>query len=131
MVHRYSTASPPGTSSLATTSDSGSRSTATATWCLRTLPTGYLGFVAQDDPQLIQEVRLIGGYRWDPETREIGSAVVSARDGRHKVLWVLELAETTTASGVIHFQPQQTDSGLPGLPQIVESVEIEKDSGSE
>jgi hypothetical protein len=93
--------------------------------------TGYLDFVAQDDPQLIQEVRLIGGYRWDPETREIGSAVVSARDGRHKVLWVLELAETTTASGVIHFQPQQTNPGLPELPQIVESVEIEKDSGTE
>ena len=33
----------------------------------------FLAFALQDPPQLIQEVRLIGGYRWDPETREIGT----------------------------------------------------------
>lgn len=93
--------------------------------------TGYLDFVAQDVPQLIQEIRLIGGYRWDPETRELGAAVLSARDGRRNVLWVLELAEATTAAGVTHFRPQQIDPNLPALPQIVGPVEIEKDAGAE
>lgn len=95
---------------------------------------GFLGFVSQDDPQLIQEVRLIGGYRWDPETREIGTAVLSARDGKHKVLWVVELAETASDdNGVVHFQPQVPDQSLPSLPEIVTpvEVEIEKDAGSE
>ena len=93
---------------------------------------GFLAFAVQDPPQLIQEVRLIGGYRWDPETREIGTAVLSARDGKSNVLWVVELAEAAADdTGVVHFQPQNVDPNLPALPQIVESVEIEKDSGSE
>ncbi len=34
--------------------------------------------------------------------------------------------------GVVHFQPQAPDTGLPALPQIIESVEIdEKDTGPE
>lgn len=31
---------------------------------------GFLAFALQDPPQLIQEVRLIGGYRWDPQIVE-------------------------------------------------------------
>lgn len=92
---------------------------------------GFLAFALQDPPQLVQEVRLIGGYRWDPETREIGTAVLSARDGKSSVLWVVELAEAAADDGVVHFQPQTPDASLPALPQIVESVEIEKDAGSE
>lgn len=93
---------------------------------------GFLAFVVQDPPQLIQEVRLIGGYRWDRETREIGQAVLSARDGRNNVLWVVELAEATADdAGVVHFQPQAPDDALPQLPQIVDSVVIEKETGSE
>lgn len=91
----------------------------------------FLAFALQDPPQLIQEVRLIGGYRWDPETREIGTAVVSARDGRSNVLWVVELAETAAADGATHFEPRVPDGTLPPLPTVVESVEIEKDAGSE
>ena len=49
---------------------------------------GFLDFTVQDPPQLIQEVRLIGGYRWDREVSQIGAPLVSARDGRDKVLWV-------------------------------------------
>ncbi|TCC43265.1 hypothetical protein [Kribbella sindirgiensis] len=93
---------------------------------------GFLAFALQDPPQLIQEIRLIGGYRWDPEIREIGTAVLSARDGKKSVLWVVELAETAAGdSDVVHFQPQTPDTSLPALPQIVESVEIEKDAGSQ
>ncbi|PID53466.1 MAG: hypothetical protein CSB46_07920 [Micrococcales bacterium] len=91
----------------------------------------FLAFALQDPPQLIQEVRLIGGYRWDPETWEIGTAVLSARDGKCNVLWAIELAETAAGeSGVVHFEPQAPDASLPALPQIVESVEIEKDTDS-
>ena len=91
----------------------------------------FLAFSVQDPPQLIQEVRLIGGYRWDPETREMGTAVVSARDGKSNVLWVVELAEGTEEGGVTHFEPRVPDGSLPPLPTVVESVEIEKDAGSE
>lgn len=92
----------------------------------------FLAFSLQDPPQLIQEVRLIGGYRWDPESRDIGPAVVSARDGRSAVLWVVELAETAEDDGVAHFQPQVPDTTLPLLPTVVESVDIdEKETGSE
>lgn len=91
----------------------------------------FLAFTLQDPPQLIQEVRLIGGYRWDPDTRDIGTAVVSARDGKDNVLWVIELAETAEEDGVAHFQPRVPDGTLPPLPQVIESVEIEKDSGTE
>ncbi|MCW2843478.1 MAG: hypothetical protein JWN22_1394 [Nocardioides sp.] len=95
----------------------------------------FLAFALQDPPQLIQEVRLIGGYRWDSETREIGTAVLSARDGKSNVLWVVELAETASAAdGLVHFQPRGVDPNLPSLPSlptIVETVEIEKDSGTQ
>lgn len=92
----------------------------------------FLAFAAQDPPQLIQEVRLIGGYRWDQETREIGTAVLSARDGRSNVLWALELTESAGGEGrpVPHFTPQQSEAGMPSLPKIVESVDIETDTGS-
>lgn len=92
----------------------------------------FLAFAVQDPPQLIQEVRLIGGYRWDSDTREIGTAVLSARDGKSNVLWVVELAETVVdADGLVHFLPRSADPNLPALPTIVETVEIEKDSGTE
>lgn len=89
----------------------------------------FLAFALQDPPELIQEVRLIGGYRWDPETREIGTAVLSARDGKSNLLWVVELAEGAADGGVTHFEPRVPDGSLPPLPTVVESVEIEKDAG--
>lgn len=91
----------------------------------------FLAFALQDPPELIQEVRLIGGYRWDPETREMGTAVLSARDGKSNVLWVVELAEGVEDGGVTHFEPRVPDGTLPPLPTVVESVEIEKDTGSQ
>lgn len=92
---------------------------------------GFLDFAMQDPPQLIQEIRLIGGYRWDPDTREIGAAVLSARDGRDNVLWVIELAEGA-AGEALHFAPRAPQPDLPGLPKIVETFEVkEAESGRE
>lgn len=87
---------------------------------------GYLGFAVQDPPQLIQEIRLIGGYRWDPELERIGVGVISARDGRSNVLWAVELDEAASAGG-IDFTPRQPSGGaLPSLPEIAIGVAMEQ-----
>ena len=91
----------------------------------------FLAFAVQDPPQLLQQVRLIGGYRWDAETNSIGTAVLSARDGRSKVLWAIELAEAVAEDGLASFELRiPSDANLPDLP-IIESVEIEKDTGAQ
>ncbi len=49
----------------------------------------------------LDEVRLIMGYIWDPDTRSIGPAVISLRADRDTVLWMEELsAPASSASGV-------------------------------
>jgi hypothetical protein len=40
-----------------------------------------------------EEVRIAVGYRWDPETRQIGAPLVSLRDGKDNVIWAIELSE--------------------------------------
>lgn len=41
----------------------------------------------------LEEVRIAVGYRWDPETREVGAPVVSLRDGTDNVIWAVQLDE--------------------------------------
>ena len=87
---------------------------------------GFLAFAQQDQPQLIQEIRLIGGYHWDPETREIGAAVLSARDGAHGLLWVRELVEVAVEDRTVRFDLGMPEVALPELPKIIETVAIER-----
>lgn len=61
----------------------------------------------------MEEVRLVAGYRWDPELRQMNEAVISYRDGREKVLWAVELIQATQ-SGIMHFKPHE----LPPMPEI-------------
>lgn len=83
---------------------------------------GFLDFAEQDPPQLLQEIRLIGGYRWDREVSQIGAPLVSARDGRNRVLWVYELEADSGTGGTTHFEPKApSDSGGPNLP-VVEAM---------
>ena len=39
----------------------------------------------------LEEIRLITGYDWDKELRQIGPAVISLRDGLDNVVWAIEL----------------------------------------
>ncbi|MGH3616012.1 MAG: hypothetical protein ACRDRK_26155 [Pseudonocardia sp.] len=61
------------------------------------LTQGALDFLEQEPATLdgLDEVRLIAGYGWDPELREVGAAVISLRDGHDKVIWKHELDEPT------------------------------------
>ena len=65
------------------------------------------------------EVRLIAGYRWIPEAREIGPAVLSYRDGVDNLVWMVELPEpsqeTPAAPIAGPTEPPQPQIGLPDV----------------
>lgn len=64
----------------------------------------------------LERVHLCAGYQWDRETRSMGSAVLSLRDGQDNVIWLEELAppaEGSTARGTT-MPPLPT----PPLPSI-------------
>ncbi len=60
------------------------------------------------------EVRLIAGYRWIPESRVIGPAVLSYRDGVDNLVWMVELPEPTQGTPAVPI----TDPSVPPQPQI-------------
>lgn len=60
------------------------------------------------------EVRLIAGYRWTPESREIGPAVLSYRDGVDNLVWMVELPEPTQGTPAVPI----TGPSVPPQPQI-------------
>lgn len=69
-----------------------------------------------------EEVRLIAGYQWEPDAREIGEAVLSLRDGKDNIIWHLVLpAPETGISGIggslVPIQP--VGPQVPALPAIV------------
>jgi len=49
----------------------------------------FLEFTTQPDGQLpgMEETRLIAGYEWIKEERNIGDAVISLRDGKDNIIW--------------------------------------------
>jgi hypothetical protein len=51
---------------------------------------GFLDFCTQLDGQLpgMEEIRLVAGYVWDRDLREMGDNVMSLRDGSEAVEWV-------------------------------------------
>ena len=63
------------------------------------------------------EVRLIAGYRWVPEAREIGPAVLSYRDGVDNRVWMIELPEPSQGAPAVPIAgpsaPPQPHIGLP------------------
>lgn len=57
-----------------------------------TYPTqGAIEFMSQDEGQLpldgLGVVKLIAGYNWNKDSREMGVACLSLRDGKDKVVW--------------------------------------------
>ncbi|CCK64150.1 Conserved protein of unknown function [Mycobacterium canettii CIPT 140070017] len=71
----------------------------------------------------LEEVRIAVGYRWHPDTRDIGAPLLSLRDGKDHVIWVVELDEP--AAGVkITWTPIQ-----PTLPSI-DFGDLGDDSGA-
>jgi hypothetical protein len=77
-----------------------------------TYPTqGATDFLFQDPIQLtlegMEEIRLICGYTWVAETREMGQPVLSLRDGKDEIVWLIELPDVGTGYG---------DAGAPVTP---------------
>ena len=84
---------------------------------IRSYPTkAALAFWAQSDTlEGLEEVRLGFGYRWDPEDRRMGSAVISLRDGLDKeAIWAV-IVDTGNASDATAITSTPVD---PSLPQI-------------
>lgn len=82
------------------------------------LTQGALDFLEQEPATLdgLEEVRLIAGYRWDPELREVGAPVISLRDGHDRVIWMHELDEPA-GGAVATTTPILSPTG-PRPPQI-------------
>jgi hypothetical protein len=47
------------------------------------------------------EVRLEAGYEWDDETRAMGTALITLRDGRDNVIWTLPLPPHAASTGTV------------------------------
>lgn len=84
---------------------------------IRSYPTrSALAFWAQSDTlEGMEEVGLGFGYRWDPEEREIGSTIISLRDGLNSdAIWAVEVdAAAPGQVAAITWTPVD-----PSLPQI-------------
>ncbi|MCK4177687.1 hypothetical protein [Aciditerrimonas ferrireducens] len=61
-----------------------------------------------------EEVRLAAGYRWDRETRSMGPALLSYRDGQDNVMWAVEIE--SPADAVTPIRVKQVD--WPPAPRI-------------
>lgn len=84
---------------------------------------GFLDFLKQPTGHLpgMEEVRLVAGYEWKPESRDMGDAVISLRNGKDNVLWTYTLPalDDDVAGGTAqivtphHPGPLQTIVDLP------------------
>lgn len=97
-----------------------------------TYPTqGALEFLEQTfQPTLdgLFEVRLILGYIWEADAHEIGSTVLSLRDGMENIIWLIELDRPgSTGSAATDLRPPS----LPDPPRFRLSLDgTEADRGS-
>lgn len=95
------------------------------------LTQGALDFLEQEPAALdgLEEVRLIAGYRWDAELREIGAAVISLRDGSDHLVWMHELDEPADGA-VVSTMPILPPTG-PHPPEIWLTSDAERAEGTE
>lgn len=72
-----------------------------------------LEFFAQGQLALegLEEIKLIAGYEWDPDTRMIGGAVISMRDGRDNLMWIERLQPPAT--GAVGLTPTPVPGPTP------------------
>lgn len=92
---------------------------------IATYPTQAALFFYQQSGQLVlfdglEEVRLVAGYTWEPEAREVGAPVLSLRDGVGNVIWVHELPEP----------PAKPATGIPPVSDApAPTVAVRDDTG--
>ncbi|MFI6296887.1 hypothetical protein ACIBEJ_35220 [Nonomuraea sp. NPDC050790] len=92
---------------------------------------GAMDFLVQPPTQEtlagLEEIRLIVGYIWDKESREIGPSVLSLRDGKDAIVWVEELPDPGTGYGGGTVTPIPT-APEPTAPVIDVGDEAAQDS---
>lgn len=99
------------------------------------LTQGALDFMEQEPAQTLDgldEVRLIAGYRWDAELRELGPAVISLRSGPDTIVWTEELDEPVDGT-VVSAVPIVPADGprAPEIRLISDDESHGRDEGSE
>ncbi|ROO52483.1 hypothetical protein EDC02_7411 [Micromonospora sp. Llam0] len=90
---------------------------------VRTYPTPTaLEFMFQGQLALegLEEIRLITGYMWDSDLRQVGVPVISLRDGRDKIIWLEELppADESGDTGTLDLTPPPTDGPIAPVVDI-------------
>ncbi len=70
----------------------------------------------QDTFPGLEEVRLVAGYEWEADSREIGEAVLSLRDGHDNVVWLVALPDVSEAGGSV--TPVRPTAPVPSLPSV-------------
>ncbi|MFF4420481.1 hypothetical protein ACWGIU_15525 [Streptomyces sp. NPDC054840] len=76
----------------------------------------------------LDEVRLTAGYEWDPDTRKIGEAVLSLRNGQEKVVWLIPLREVGEGGAGGTVQPVRPTTPTPPLPSIDVPASAQQDA---
>ncbi|GAB3163598.1 hypothetical protein GCM10027161_76310 [Microbispora hainanensis] len=66
----------------------------------------------------LEEIRLIVGYTWDKETRMMGQAVLSLRDGQDEIVWLVDLPDTGTGYAGGTVTPLLPPADGPSSPVI-------------
>jgi hypothetical protein len=63
---------------------------------------GFIEFATQPSDQFsgMEETRLIAGYDWNKDFRDIGAAVISLRDGKDNVIWKEPVPEVEDGTGM-------------------------------
>jgi cobalamin biosynthesis protein CbiD len=67
----------------------------------------------------MEETRLLAGYVWDKDLRDVGAAIISLRDGQDNIVWAEVLAEVTdnldAGDGATIVTPQQARPTPPTI----------------
>lgn len=89
------------------------------------------GFLFQEPLQMtldgLDEIRLIAGYTWDAESREMGTPVLSLRHGKNDIVWFVDLPDLGTGYGAAPVTPLPAVP-TPTPPQIELANEQEADT---
>jgi hypothetical protein len=88
-----------------------------------------LEFMNQPMGQLpgMETTHLIFGYEWDRDLAEIGSALLSLRDGQDNVIWKIALPETAATIALASNTP---DTEVPSAPRIRVVSEADSESSA-
>jgi hypothetical protein len=81
----------------------------------------------QDTLDGFERTSLAVGYRWDRDTREIGSPVISYREGKKNVVWAFAIDDGAAGAQPIEYKPILPS--LPGVDLLDASRETKLDEG--